>query len=379
MSIRKRSWTTAKGETKEAWIVDYSDATGVRRLKTFTRKKDADAWAVTARHEVKQGVHTPASTSVTVTDATERWIAECEANGLEFGTIKQRREHLRLHIAPFIGREKLSALTAPRIKQFIGELRDNGRSLAMRRKVLTNLKTILSFAQEHGLVAQNVARGIKVQGEERQAGNGPLRDGVDFPNRVELRKIMDGAQGRWRPFVITAVFTGMRASELRGLTWSSVDLENALIHVRQRADAWGKIGAPKSEAGSRDIPLAPMVVNALKEWQKACPAGEAGLVFPNGAGNVENHQNILNRFWHPLQVKHGMVTATGEPKYGLHALRHAAASLFIAHLGWQPKRVQEVMGHASMAMTFDLYGHLFRDPESDKEAMKRLEAAVVAA
>jgi integrase len=65
--------------------------------------------------------------------------------------------------------------------------------------------------------------------------------------------------------------------------------------------------------------------------------------------------------------------------YGFHALRHAAASLFIAHLGWTPKRVQTVMGHASIQMTYDRYGHLFEDRESDREAMKKLEAAVVAA
>jgi integrase len=66
-------------------------------------------------------------------------------------------------------------------------------------------------------------------------------------------------------------------------------------------------------------------------------------------------------------------------KYGIHALRHAAASLFIAHLGWTPKRLQTVMGHSSIQMTFDLYGHLFEDREGDQEAMKKLEAAIVAA
>src|SRR5262245_7423655 len=77
------------------------------------------------------------------------------------------------------------------------------------------------------------------------------------------------------------------------------------------------------------------------------------------------------------------ITIDGEPtsaaKYGFHALRHAAASLFIAHLGWTPKRVQTVMGHSSIRMTYDLYGHLFEDPEADREAMKKIEAAVVAA
>jgi integrase len=378
MSIRKRSWTSG-GVERTAWVVDYFDQAGKRRLKTFDTKKAADAWAVTARHEVAKGLHTPASTSVTVTEATERWIADCEANGLEFGTIKQRKEHLRLHIAPFLGREKLSSLTAPRVHQFVADLRTTGRSLAMRRKVLTNLKTMLAFAQGQGLVAQNVARGIKLKSDERATATGPLRAGVDFPTRAELRTIMDAATGRWRPLVVAAVFTGMRASELRGLTWDNVDLDEGVIHVRQRADAWSKIANPKSKAGKRDIPIAPMVVNTLREWRASCPAGTLGLVFPNTLGNVESQANVLGRFWFPLQVRTGLTTEKGEPKYTFHSLRHAAASLFIAHLGWTPKRVQSVMGHASVTMTFDRYGHLFEDRDGDREAMKKLEAAIVAA
>ena len=104
---------------------------------------------MTARHEVKQGVHTLASVSITVAEAFERWIADCEANGLEYGTLLQRRQHLNLHVTPFIGREKLSTLTAPRVHHFDAELRTAGRSLAMRRKVLTT-KTALTFAQGQG-------------------------------------------------------------------------------------------------------------------------------------------------------------------------------------------------------------------------------------
>jgi hypothetical protein len=129
-SIRKRSWKTRGGVEKTAWVFDYADQAGKRRLKTFSSKKDADAWAVQARHEVAQGTHTPASVSVTMAEAFERWIAECEANGLEYGTIVQRRQHLSLHVAPFIGREKLSTLTTPRIYQLDSELRTAGRSVA---------------------------------------------------------------------------------------------------------------------------------------------------------------------------------------------------------------------------------------------------------
>jgi len=91
------------GTERSRWVVDYVDTSGTRRLKSFATKKEADAWSVTALHEVKQGTHTPASVSISIREAFERWIAHCEAEGLEYGTIRQRRQHLRFHIEPFIG------------------------------------------------------------------------------------------------------------------------------------------------------------------------------------------------------------------------------------------------------------------------------------
>jgi integrase len=341
-----------------------------------------------ARHEVRQGIHTPASISCTVEETAERWIANSEAEGLELSTIKQRRVHLRVHICPLIGRKKLSALTTPSISQFDEDLRDSGRSPAMWRKILTSLKAILKYAQSKGWVAQNVATDFKVKSGERNS-KGPLREGHDFPTVMELRTLMDGAPSKWRPLIVTAIFTAMRVSELRGLRWCDVDITKATIHVRQCADNFGKIGKPKSKVGSRDIPLAPIVVNALKQWRADCPDGKLGLVLPSERGEIESYFTIRSYFWIPLQIDNeicvdtGQVDEEGAPtrkaKYSFHALRHAAASLFIAHLGWTPKRLQVVMGHASIAMTFDRYGHLFADHDNDREAMKRLQAAVLAA
>jgi integrase len=376
-SIRKRTWT-ARGVTQTAWIVDYFDQAGKRHVKTFTAKKEAEQWRVGALHEVQQGTHTPASTSITMAEVFTRWVDHCKAEGLEYGTIVQRRQHLKLHIQPFIGGEKLASLTMPRIYQLDTQLRKAGRSLAMRRKVLTNVKTALTFAQSQGLVAQNVARSVRIKSEDRR-GAGRLKEGADFPTKAEIKLLIDKAPPRQRPFIITAVFTGMRASELRGLSWKDVDLDAGIIHVRQRADAWRHIGSPKSAAGSREIPLVPMAVNALRQWRAGCPPGELGLVFPNGAGRVESQSNILGRFWGPLQVACGITDGDGQGRYTFHSLRHTAASLFIAHLGWTAKRVQVVLGHSSISMTFDRYGHLFADPAGDREAMKRLEAAVAAA
>ena len=118
-----------------------------------------------------------------------------------------------------------------------------------------------------------------------------LKAGVDIPTPDEIKRVVHAATGRMRPFLITAIFTGLRSSELRGLRWVDVDLKNGELHVRQRADRYNEMGKPKSEAGERTIPLGPFVVNTLKEWKLACPKGELGLVFPNTLGNMGSRRH----------------------------------------------------------------------------------------
>jgi integrase len=118
--------------------------------------------------------------------------------------------------------------------------------------------------------ALNVAAGTSGEGEMA----------IEMPSRDELRTILNAAAGRWRPLIITALFTGLRGSELRGLTWPDVDLRIGVLQVRRRADQWGRFGPPKSKAGKRDIAMTPMVLNALREWKLACPHTRDDLVFP---------------------------------------------------------------------------------------------------
>ncbi len=170
----------------------------------------------------------------------------------------------------------------------------------------------------------------------------------------------------------------MRSSELRGLTWSDVDFDEREIRVRQRADKYNVLGPPKSKTGRRVIPMTPMVANSLREWKLACPKGEANLVFPTSRGNVENNANIWNRGMVPLERKCGFIGAgTTKPKYGLHALRHFYAS-WIIEQGFSPKKCQTLLGHSSIQMTFDTYGHLFPDAEHDLATLEAAELVLLA-
>jgi integrase len=382
MSVRKRQWTT-KGQPKEAWVVDYVDGQGKRRLKTFPRKKEADAFSATARVEVRQGTHVADSVSVTVRETGQLWLNRAKAAGLERSTVASYTQQLAYHIVPFIGSRRLSQLQSPAVRAFEDRLREEGRSPSMVRRVMKTLGSILADAQERGLVVRNAAKDLRGR---RQSGTKPdrrgrIKVGVDIPTPDEIRAIIEHAKGRWLPLLLTAIFTGLRVSELRGLRWQDVDLDACELHVHQRADRYNQIGPPKSEAGERVVPLPSLLVKALREWRPRCPKGKAGLVFPTGAGNIEGLGNIINRGLKPVQIAAGVTAPVmgsdglpvldenGLPKVrakytGFHSLRHFYASWCINRradggLELPPKLAQERLGHASIAMTLDVYGHLF--------------------
>ncbi|MGE3627697.1 MAG: tyrosine-type recombinase/integrase, partial [Hyphomicrobiales bacterium] len=293
-------------------------------------------------------------------------------------------------------RDLLSRLTVPKVRAFQDDLAEAGRSAAMIRRVTASLGAILAEAQERGLVNRNVVRELSRKrgglagGRASRRHKKKLEIGVDIPTPDEIKAITSCLAGRYRPVILTAIFTGLRASEIRGIRWSDIDFGKACLHVRQRADRYDVLGSLKSRAAIRTVPLPPIVLHTLKEWRQHCPNGESKLVFPNGRGNVESLANIINRGLVPPQLAAGVIVPgskmaeNGEPvqkaKYtGMHSLRHFYASWLINRkqdggLELPLKIVQERMGHSSIVMTMDVYGHLFPQKDSASE----LEAAQIA-
>jgi integrase len=363
MSVRKRKWTTRKGEEKEAWVVSYR-LNGKQHIETFERKKEADARHAQIKVEIKQGTHVAPSTSITVAEAAELWITACEARGLERTTTDHYRVHVRLHIVPLIGTRKLTDMSAASVRPFEDVLRST-RSAVLTQKVLTSLSSIVSDAQERGLCSRNVVADLRRNRRGKQHGRSKrkLQVRVDIPTPSEVQAIVNNAKPRYRALFIVAAFTGLRASELRGLCWADVDLKRNELHVRQRADIRNVIGPPKSHAGRRTVPFGKHVGNALRE-HKLQSGGGGELVFPNSKGGIVCLSPIIKHLKH-AGIAARVVTADGKPKYtGLHSLRHFYASWCINRKvdggrELPPKVVQERLGHANIAMTLDIYGHLF--------------------
>ena len=408
MSVRKREWVTKGGERKEAWVVNYTDAAGNRRLKHFKRKRDADDWADETGVAIREGTHVAASASITVAEAGKLWIERARNNDLERTTVDQYQQHLSLHIVGdgenvpdkdrriFIGHLKLSELNAPTVRAFEDRLRAAGRSATMVRYVVRSLGALLADAQERGHIVRNAVRELRKNRKKnnKDRRKAKLRVGVDIPIPEEITKIIHAAEGRWRPLLLTAIFSGLRASELRGLRWEDVDLKKGELHVRQRADRLNQIGPPKTAAGDRTVPLTPQVVNTLREWKLKCPKkdGSLWLVFPNAEGNIEWLPNIIERGLKPTLIAAGVtkpaLDAKGKPirdeegrpvveaRYsGMHALRHFYAS-WCASIGLSMKVVQTRMGHSNIAVTMDTYTHLF-PVSDDSEKLAEAERALM--
>jgi integrase len=372
MSIRKRTWTAPSGELKTAWQVDYRDSAGHRRSKQFARKKEAEAWLVNASWEVRQGTHTPDSKSITVEAAAQIWLDQAKREGLEPTTIAAYEQHVRLHILPLCGVRKLSHLTKPMVEVYRDQLLDS-LSRPMARRVLRSLGAIVAEAERRGYVAKNPCSGVTV----RKASRDKVKPII--PTKAEMKAIIEAAQASDQPMdaplVVTDIFCGLRASEVRGMVWSQVDLKAKILTVDRRADAKNQIGAPKSAAGSRIIPLPDLVVSELRKWKLQCPRTNLDLVFPSERKAVLSHTSLHRLHLWPVQIAAGVCDGEAA-RYSSHAFRHCAASLWIEQRV-SPKRVQTWLGHSSIQMTFDTYGHLFEQADADSAVMRAVEREVL--
>jgi integrase len=401
--VRKREWTNKSG-THTAWIVDYKDQNGVRAIKTFTRKGEADEFMTTVRGEVRDKKHVIVSKSITVKEAGRDWITAVQqgrnihgdqGSPAEASTIRQYEYHLKTYIEPALGGVMIAKLSKQDVQAFRNDLLKRiSRPLA--RKVLTSLKGILSEAVDSERLVVNVASSVKI------GSGGRHKEDVVIPSDTDIKAILakmdelaTQSNRRWadawmmrRAFIATAIHTGFRASEIRGLPWSAVDLKAGAIKVVQRADENGVIGPLKSKAGYRTVFIPASLVAILKEWKMK--AGKHALVFATDSedGGPQSLPNIYNRAWKPIQLAAGVCdpkkddngnvvrdeegSPVMEPRYNFHALRHYHASVLIAD-GADFKEIQTEMGHANIQITFDLYGHPIEGEDADKRRRERAE------
>ena len=393
-TIKRRTWTTARGEQREAWVVRYADQDGRWRLKTFDRQREAKDWLDDTKPKIKTGQHVPESKAPTVRAAATAWIEQGEVDGLESSTMRQRRLHVDRHIVPLLGAD--TKLVRADLASFRNDLL-RSCSRPMAKKIMVSFKAILKQAKLAHLAANIDPIEKRGQAQRRKK---PLKVGIDIPTAPEVKAVIEATADdpKARALACLVGFAGLRASELRGLAWPNVKLDQHKVTVEERADENCDIGSPKSGAAHREIGLNATTVEALRAWKVAQPpivtkdedGSEARrprkLVFGTASDRPDGLPNIHRRLIGPAMVKAGValpvldgrskpvVDKDGKPvmrpkyKRPLHCLRHFAISSWLKTCNGDFKAVQTRAGHATLALTLDTYGHLLDANDGDQIA-----------
>jgi integrase len=347
-----------------AWfIADYADGAGTRHQRRFPTQKEARAFHDQVKVDIRAGKYVSLSDKLTIADVAKGWIKSTVAAGRERTTIRQYQQHVDLHIVPRIGATRLSKMTPNHCRGFRDSLLSGEQKLspAMARKVWVSFKGVLASAH-----CKHLADGLKMSSGNRDVVTAV--DPKDIPTLEEFRRLIQWAPSlKAKTIIKVAAMTGLRASELRGLRWSDVDLKAGKLEVNQRADRWNVLGSPKTKKSRRTVEFGSDLRKTLTEWKLACPKGELDLVFPTKTGAVIGYRNF-DRYFDAASVAAHVVTKKGKPKYSPHTFRHFFASWCInpkdrGGRGLTAKEVQEWMGHSTIAMTMDIYSRLFRKPD----------------
>jgi integrase len=340
----------------------------------------------------------PSGRSISVAEAVDHWIGICEKIGrdgrerVEPETLKEYKRRARV-MREYAWTSRVHDLTAADIAQFRNWLLTH-KTRDLARRTLSSFHSVLIEMKQQGFLRDDPAAGVTIKTGGRHEDEDSE---VSIPTDQEMRDIyaaadrmgakndyMERCWARYRPIIYLAGFSGMRPSEYRGLPWSAVS--EGRIVVRQRADKTGIIGPVKSKAGRRTIYVPTRVTDMIFEWQARCPKSPLDLVFPTDSGKPMALTNFAAGAWQPLMREAGLVDREKQggkvvetPRYSPYALRHYYVSKLI-EIGRDFKSIQRALGHSSIEITFNVYGHLIRDKDdTHREAAENLMSSLLQA
>jgi integrase len=358
---RRGTWTV---------VVDTADVGSTARQQVrrrgFTSEREAQRALTTVVAQLDAGTYVRPDLKTTLTEYVEQtWLPAIRVRQLRASTVESYRRNLRVHVLPRIGHRPLSLITTAELDRLYADLLAgvHRRPLAPRsvRYIHTVLLGLFGHAMRKGHVGANPCTYADVPSPKACRSRE-----MDTWSAEQLGVFLRSLEGDpFRAPLFLLATTGMRRGEALGLQWTDVRLDEGQLDIRRTLGSVANnlvVGEPKTDKGRRTVSLDPPTVQVLREHR----AEQLRTRLSMGAAFVDEGWVFCQPDGQPLhptrfqRVFHRRVEAAGLPKIRLHDLRHTWATLAL-RAGVNPKIVQERIGHASVAITLDLYTHLDRD------------------
>lgn len=357
--ISKRKWTTKDGKVSEAWRYSFYDKLGRQHKKSGFKTKVACELALDEAKALQSSKSEKEIIKVYFSDLVKKFIDEHCLLHCKDSTKRTYESCRDKFINPFFGNILIENIKPPLITEFVLKLKKEKLSEKTINNYLTLVKSILNYGITVGWLHENPAlqvKKLKVKHKEMQ-----------FLNSDEVVSILNATKEHYPDFyasIFTAIFTGIRKGEFLALTWDCVDFKEKTIYINKSLFG-GKLQDPKTKTSIRKIDLIDELVDALKEHKKeqqkilaeAKKRNMGKIVFCNKNGKHLDPDNFIERRFEPILAK---TKLTPKRHIRWHDLRHTYASLLISK-NLSPKYIQHQMGHSSIQITMDRYGHLMPD------------------
>jgi integrase len=366
MTRRGRNEGTVYPRSDGRWAgsVDLGWRDGKRARRTVYGKTrgEANRRMVALQQSIAGGL-APAPERLTVEAYLADWLESAKTT-IRPATAVSYEAIVRVHIAPVIGRIRLVRLSVADVESMLRAKSASGLSPRRVQMIRAVLRRALGRAVKHRLVPANVAA----------LADGPRQERHEISpfTPEEARSFLLAAKGhRFEAAFVTALMTGLRSGEIRGLEWADIDLESRTLTVRralQRIDAEWRRVEPKSRAGRRVVPLAPMVADILS-WHRLAQERDRelmgpgwigsrfDLVFTTTVGTPIDDSNLTHAF-------QSLIESAGLRRVRLHDLRHSAATFWLA--AKIPARVvADMLGHSQVGLTLQVYSHVLPELRQD--------------
>ena len=341
--------TKANGERR--YVVRYRTPARGQRKRRFRRLADAERFRSAVEHSKTEGLFVdPKAGRQTFGEYAVRWLAT--KVDVRPRTLVNLEGRLRNHILPAFGDVPIGSITPEDVRDWVAALvRDKGLSAATVKAVFLTASQVFDTAEVDRVIGRSPCVPMR-----RKLPRARVRTEMLFLDDDQVAALVGEVSDRYRALVLMAAYTGARAGELEALRTERINwLRRRYNVVESLAEVGGRLSfGPTKTYETRWVPMPEFVASALREHVEAF-ASPDGLVFTSGEGAPLRHRNFMRRHFKPAAARAGL-----PEQFRFHDLRHTAAALLIAE-GATMEQVKQILGHSTIRVTSDTYGHLFDD------------------